>query len=100
MENDQSENSSAHQVQKQMETAGHRVLDPDELLLLEIVRSQGQQLERLVKDILLLNTQAVEPGSEQHQLQGEAMRWASIAKTHFQEGLMAATRAVTKPRHF
>jgi hypothetical protein len=91
---------SSEQLQNQLNKAGHRVLDPEELHLLEIVRSQGQQLEQLVKDILLLNMRAAEPESEQHQLQGEAMRWASIAKTHFQEGLMAATRAVTKPRHF
>lgn len=27
-------------------------------------------------------------------------RWAAVAKTHFQEGLMAAVRAVTKPAFF
>lgn len=27
-------------------------------------------------------------------------RWAAIAKTHFQEGLMALTRAITKPDTF
>jgi len=27
-------------------------------------------------------------------------RWAAIAKTHFQEGFMALTRAITKPTTF
>lgn len=30
----------------------------------------------------------------------EAFRWASIARTHYQQGSMALTRAVAKPEFF
>lgn len=33
-------------------------------------------------------------------LAAEPQRWASVARTHFQEGLMALTRSVAQPTTF
>ena len=39
-------------------------------------------------------------GELQRLAQAEPERWASLARTHFQEGLMALRRAVEQPEHF
>jgi len=34
------------------------------------------------------------------EIDGESKRWLSIAKTHLQQGFMAATRSIAKPETF
>lgn len=64
---------------------GFRELSPQEASAVKECRLQGANLEKLLGDLTSM---------------GADPRWTSIAKTHFQEGLMAAVRAVTKPAFF
>ena len=64
---------------------GFRELSADEAASVRDIRELGAHCERILAQI---------------QRGGADGRWASIAKTHFQEGLMAATRAVTQPAFF
>ncbi len=64
---------------------GYRELTKAEAASVQRVRDLGRACEALLSDI---------------NREGGDGRWASIAKTHMQEGLMAATRAITKPTFF
>jgi hypothetical protein len=67
------------------ETPGHKVLTDEQKDLVGGIRLLGDASRRLL-DVV-----------------GQAdvdQRWLAIARTHFQEGLMAAVRAVTKPDFF
>lgn len=66
---------------------GFRELTPTESDLVKECRDVGARIERLLKDIT----------SSPSNTDG---RWSSIARTHFQEGLMAAVRSITKPAFF
>lgn len=67
------------------EIKGYRELSQEEINLMNMVKEQGQALELLIASI---ETEAVDT------------RWISIGKTHFQQGLMALTRAIAKPTFF
>lgn len=64
---------------------GYRELADWETDLVQKFREQGQQLDTLCRAI------------SGNTCDG---RWASVAKTHFQQGLMAAVRSITKPAFF
>lgn len=65
---------------------GYRELNQDEINLMNEIKEKGKYLQALVEKIVL--TAGTDP------------RWASIGRTHLQEGLMALTRAVAKPTSF
>lgn len=65
---------------------GYRELEQGEIDAMNRIKQQGAALEELLLEV-----------GEEIELDG---RWASIAKTHFQQGLMALTRAVAKPSFF
>jgi hypothetical protein len=66
---------------------GYRVLTDQEQQAVAALRRAGEELQALIE-----------------QLRSSAMdadpRWVSIGQTHFQEGLMALVRSVTKPDFF
>lgn len=64
---------------------GFRELTPQETSAVKECRLQGANLEKLLADLKGM---------------GADPRWTAIAQTHFQEGLMAAVRAVTRPAFF
>lgn len=64
---------------------GYRELDEGDIERMNLVKAQGQALEELID--------MVEDA-------GGDKRWAAIARTQLQQGLMALTRAVTKPDFF
>lgn len=66
---------------------GFRELTENETNLVRRCREVGGQIETLLKEFDVSSVDIDKP-------------WQSIAKTHFQEGLMAAVRAITKPAFF
>lgn len=69
---------------------GYRELDEDEIALVNRIKMHGAETSALIEEI--------RAGLPAHP--SEPQRWASIAQTHIQQGLMALTRAVTKPDFF
>lgn len=67
---------------------GYRELNQEEIDLMNEIKEQGKALDEIVAKVRSCVTE------------GEDMRWASIGKTHLQQGLMALTRAVAKPEFF
>ena len=65
---------------------GYRELDAQEIADINAAKALGEQCEQL---LLLLNNQ---PQYDR--------RWLAIAKTHLQEGIMAAVRTVARPEGF
>lgn len=65
---------------------GYRELSQQEIDLMNEIKGIGSQLESLVNKVM------IEGGGDQ--------RWASIARTELQQGLMALVRAVAKPESF
>ncbi len=64
---------------------GFRELTPQETSLVRECRMRGADLEKLIAEATSM---------------GADPRWVAIAKTHFQEGLMALVRSATKPAFF
>lgn len=73
---------------------GYRELSQDEIDLMNEIKTKGAELGELVEKVTAVN--AGNPAARD----SEAFRWAAIAKTDFQTGLMALTRAVAKPEFF
>lgn len=72
---------------------GYRELSQEEIDLVNEIKAKGADLEALLIKVRQFNAEHVAAHAEHY-------RWESIAKTHFQQGLMALTRAVTKPDFF
>lgn len=72
---------------------GYRELSQAEIDLMNEIKAKGAELQALVEKVNDTNT--VIEGDK-----GDCYRWSSIAKTDFQTGLMALTRAVAKPESF
>ena len=70
---------------------GYRELNQDEIDLMNAIKEKGVELETLIEDVR---------GTVRGDPTVEPLRWASIAQTHLQQGLMALTRAVAKPDFF
>lgn len=66
---------------------GYRELTADEIELINEIKLQGNNLGLAIEAM-------VQGGTKYDQ------RWVSIARTHFQQGLMALTRAVAQPTNF
>lgn len=66
---------------------GFRELDEKETYLVRACRAEGERIKALLDE---MDTPA----------NNVDKRWLAIARTHFQEGLMASVRAVTKPAFF
>lgn len=68
---------------------GYRPLTEADLQLVNEIKAHGEALGELVSRV------------EKHNNAGsEAKRWASIARTQFQQGYMALARSVTRPSTF
>lgn len=65
---------------------GYRVLNAEEVAHINAVKEMGAGLDDMLND---LNNQA-----------HYDRRWLAIAKTHLQEGIMAAMRAIARPEGF
>jgi len=78
---------------------GYRELSQEEIDLMNQIKTKGAELGELVAKVVAVN-QALHERGNTSPFDSEASRWASIAKTHIQQGLMALTRAVAKPDFF
>ena len=98
---------------------GYRDLSQAEIDLMNKVKAQGAVLQALMSEVnghlqgqrsactvtpdqngMVLPTPADMLGEQMRLALAEPQRWASIARTHFQEGLMALTRAIAQPSSF
>lgn len=83
---------------------GYRDLSQEEIDLMNAIKTKGAELDELIGRVKQhVATQVM--ASEQHEdkariNQAEPARWVSIARTDFQTGLMALTRAVAQPTFF
>ena len=78
---------------------GYRELTQEEIDLMNEIKEKGLELEALMDKVVAVNATAHGAG-DSTPFDSEACRWASIAKTNLQQGLMALTRAVAKPDFF
>lgn len=65
---------------------GYRDLNADEIAVINLVKNMGSDLG------MLINVVREKESTDQ--------RWASIAETHLQQGIMALVRSVAKPDSF
>lgn len=77
--------------------SGYRELDQSEIDLMNEIKEKGKELDALISKVHTFNTFKADPNLVQD---AQAFRWESIARTDFQTGLMALTRAVAKPEFF
>lgn len=82
--------------------SGYRDLTQAEIDLMNVIEGLGPVMEEHVAQVLdHLRGQRADCSVEQSRLdRAQPERWAAIARTHFQEGLMALTRAVAQPTFF
>lgn len=74
--------------------AGYRVLNDEEVALINAIKALGVEVQSFIGTMEVLNH--VEAGQEQPL----DPRWIGIARTQLQQGFMALTRAVAKPQGF
>ena len=87
---------------------GYRDLTQADIDLMNKIKEFGPLLEELVATVqnhITLERKAAhganDQGVENSRLdRAQPERWAAIGRTHFQEGLMALTRAVAQPTTF
>lgn len=79
------------------EIKGYRELNQAEIDLMNEVKGKGIELGELVEKV---KAQIAATNDEHGTPDAEHYRWAAIAKTDLQTGLMALTRAVAKPGFF
>lgn len=90
---------------------GYRALSQNEVDLMNCIKTEGEGLDSLIKvvqgHLIMQRKEAARlspitaSDAELTRLsKAEGERWAAIARTHFQEGLMALTRAVAQPSNF
>lgn len=71
--------------------AGYRELNQAEIDLMNDIKQEGVRLK-------VLHDEAAEVIKQDLTIDpGERRRWLAIARTHYQQGLMALTRAVAAP---
>lgn len=81
--------------------SGYRELDQNEIDQMNKIKAEGLRLSALLDECRAIDVTEGKNGDREHDERlDEASRWRSIAKTHFQEGLMALTRSVAKPGFF
>lgn len=77
---------------------GYRELNEAEIAMLNDAKANGPRLEasiNAVRQYLDANHQEIGIGEF-----NDAQRWTAVAQTHFQQGLMALGRAITRPEGF
>lgn len=86
---------------------GYRELSQEEIDLMNQIKAIGSKLDELVTEVFAHlavqrdDANAKNDEAEIHRITAsEASRWVSIARTDFQTGLMALTRAVAQPTTF
>lgn len=82
---------------------GYRVLTQTEVDLMNRIKAKGNELEALINEVrehITIQTTGARDAELLRLLHTEPGRWASIGRTHLQEGLMALTRAVAQPTTF
>jgi len=87
---------------------GYRELSQAEIDMMNTIKAMGPQMEELlakvsahVQEQRQVAHAAGDQGVENSRMdRAQPERWAAIARTHFQEGLMALTRAVAQPTFF
>jgi hypothetical protein len=85
--------------------AGYRELDEREIQMMNMVKEAGEHLNQTfiaIDEYLKQQREAAGGNITEYQriAAAEPLRWSSIARTHFQQGLMALTRAVAQPGKF
>lgn len=100
--------------------AGYRELSQADIDMMNVIKAMGPQMEELLAKVGDHIAQCRQPALTEADaladLEGrprpdfnmtraridraQPERWAAIARTHFQEGLMALTRAVAQPTFF
>ena len=100
--------------------AGYRELSQTDIDMMNTIKAMGPQMEELLAKVGEHLAQCRQPALTEADaladLEGrprpdfnmtraridraQPERWAAIARTHFQEGLMALTRAVAQPTFF
>src|SRR5262245_27847439 len=84
---------------------GYRELTQAEVDLMNEVKEHGERTRELIAKCEAFDHNNPPQGDVDEvaaavQRRNDAGRWRAIAKTHFQEGLMALTRSVAKPEFF
>jgi hypothetical protein len=80
---------------------GYRELDQTDIDLMNEVKALGIQMESVLKKVeSLIQQQYMDENDQTRMNNATPHRFLSIAKTDFQTGLMAATRAVAQPEFF
>ena len=81
--------------------SGYRELTQEEIDLMNEIKAKGQELESLLNKCRSVDVVVGKTGDREHdETLDEASRWRAIAKEHLQQGLMALTRSVAKPKFF
>lgn len=75
---------------------GYRELSQAEIDLMNEIKEKGVELSLLIEKV----NKITDSLSSDVRESAEPYRWSALAKTHFQQGLMALTRAVAKPVFF
>ena len=65
---------------------GYRDLNPQEIALMNKIKTQGEELGDLVQEL--------------NETAGIDQRWVAIGKTDLQTGIMGLVRSVAKPESF
>jgi hypothetical protein len=82
----------------------HRELKQDEIDLMNEVKQEGARIniliDRVKAHLRLQAGDAREAEEIQRIAAAEPQRWAAMARTKFQEGLMDLTRAIAQPESF
>lgn len=89
---------------------GYRELSEADIALMNKIKEFGPLLEEVIAEVnshvQSQRAHAKDDGAPDNTVaqarldRAQPERWASIARTHFQEGLMALTRAVAQPTFF
>lgn len=81
--------------------SGYRTLTADEIAAVNSVKQVvGDACGDALEETWCLIQELSMEGEIDAADKAEAMRWSAIARTHFQEGLQALVRAITRPRGF
>lgn len=82
---------------------GYRDLTQAEIDLMNEIKAEGERLRELINKVSrhLASTDPLDHETDQNRaFEHNPGRWLSIARTDFQTGLMALTRAVARPSSF
>ncbi|MCP4115381.1 MAG: hypothetical protein GY737_08225 [Desulfobacteraceae bacterium] len=75
---------------------GYRDLSQQEVDLMNEIKAKGEELGALMNNL----THGLYNSGHGADYIAEGARWQAIAKTHLQQGIMAAVRAVAQPTTF